>query len=164
MNVERIETYIAPVRKSVRVARDAAGAFDLFTAGIHRWWPLGQYSISQARARSCVVEGRVGGELYEVRDDGERCPWGRVLVWDPPRRLVMTWHPGRAPGDAQEIEVRFSPAGDGTLVELEHRNWQALGEGAAQVRDRYDGGWNEVIGTYAEVANRPDLRPEGGIQ
>ena len=28
-----------PIRKTIRVAVPATRAFDVFTAGIHRWWP-----------------------------------------------------------------------------------------------------------------------------
>jgi hypothetical protein len=31
---------IAPVRKSVRVKAPVARAFDAFTSGLSRWWPL----------------------------------------------------------------------------------------------------------------------------
>ena len=31
---------IAPVRKSVRVKAPVARAFDVFTSGLSRWWPL----------------------------------------------------------------------------------------------------------------------------
>ena len=139
---------VEPVRVSVTVARPPDEAFEVFTAGIARWWPLRRISIGEARAASCAIEPRVGGEVYEVRDDGQRFPWGRVEVWDPPRRLVMSWHPGRALEVAQEVEVRFTPEGDGTRVDLEHRGWERLGDEAAAVRASYDGGWRSVLGTH----------------
>jgi uncharacterized protein YndB with AHSA1/START domain len=151
MSVERIEPYLEPVRKAVRVARTPDEAFDLFTAQLARWWPLATHSLGQARARDCGIEPRVGGAVYEVGDDGQRAAWGEVRVWEPPRRFVMTWHPGRAPDAAQEVEVRFLADGDGTRVELEHRGWQALGSEAPRVREQYDGGWAVVLGRYAGV-------------
>lgn len=130
------------------VARPLAEAFEVFTARIGSWWPLHAYSISLARAASCAIEPRVGGEVYEVRDDGERCPWGRVLAWEPPRRFVMTWHPGHDPATAQELEIRFSAEAGGTRVELEHRGWQALGGAAREARESYEGGWEAVLGRH----------------
>lgn len=147
MEAER-GTAAEPVRVAVSVARPLAVAFEVFTAGIARWWPLPSHSIGQARAVSCGIEPRVGGEVYEVRDDGERFPWGRVLAWDPPHRLVMSWHPGHPAEAAQEVEVRFTAEAGGTRVELEHRGWERLGTEAAAVRASYDGGWRGVLGTF----------------
>jgi uncharacterized protein YndB with AHSA1/START domain len=144
MTLDRIEPFLQPLRKSVTVARPPAEAFEIFTARMARWWPLAPYSMSQERAASCAIEPRPGGEVYEVRDDGVRCTWGRVLSWEPPRRFVLSWHPGREPETAQEVEVRFVAVPTGTRVELEHRGWQALGEAAAATRERYAGGWEHV--------------------
>lgn len=156
MTVRRIQPYLEPLRKSVTVSRSPAEAFEVFTAGIARWWPLERYSIAGARARSCVIEPRERGDVYEVDEDGVRHPWGRVLAWEPPHRLVMRWHPGREPEAAQEVEVRFVATAGGTRVELEHRGWQALGEAASEVRERYDGGWNQVVGErFARACDVP---------
>ncbi|HEY7510564.1 MAG TPA: SRPBCC family protein [Vicinamibacteria bacterium] len=142
------ESGIEALRASVTVARPPAEAFEVFTAGIARWWPLRSHSIGEARAAFCAIEPRVGGEVYEVRDDGQRFSWGRVLVWEPPHRLVMSWHPGRPLAVAQEVEVRFTPEGGGTRVDLEHRGWEKLGEEAADARASYEGGWRTVLGTH----------------
>jgi uncharacterized protein YndB with AHSA1/START domain len=141
-------TAIEPVRASVHVARPPAEAFEVFTAGLARWWPRASHSVSQSRAASVAIEPRVGGEVYELRDDGARVPWGRVLAWEPPRRLVMSWHPGHPRDAAQEVEVRFIADGNGTRVELEHRGWERLGAEAAAVRASYEGGWRTVLGTH----------------
>src|SRR6185503_20128896 len=114
MSVEPIQPYLEPVRKSVTVARTPAEAFEVFTAGFARWWPLRTHSIAQERARTCGIDAWVGGEVYEVDDAGVRCAWGRVLAWEPPHRLVLSWHPGMEPEVAQEVELRFTPRGRGT--------------------------------------------------
>lgn len=144
-NVEQIEPYLEPLLKSVTVSCPVELAFEVFTSRIGSWWPLGQYSIGQERARDCAIDPRVGGEVYELADDGERSPWGRVLAWDPPNRFAMTWHPGREADSAQEVEVRFLEAPEGTRVELEHRGWAALGEKAREAREGYAGGWDHVL-------------------
>ena len=154
MSVESIATYLEPVRKSVSVPRGARDAFDIFTRRIERWWPLAKYSCTHERARTVAIEPRVGGLVYEERDDGERFPWGRILVWDPPNRFVMTWHPGRDPDAAQEVEVRFTAEGSATRVDLEHRNWQKLGADAAKVREAYDGGWPGVLEIFRNATEQ----------
>jgi uncharacterized protein YndB with AHSA1/START domain len=154
VSIEPIGPYLEPVRKSVTVPLALEEAFDLFTARIASWWPLGErFSISGSRATSCVIEPRTGGAVYEVRDDGEKLSWGHVLTWEPPRRVMLSWHPGRSPDMAQEVEVTFVPAGTSTTVELVHRGWQNLGEEAVAVRASYEGGWETVfLGAFAAKA------------
>jgi len=151
MTVEPIQPYREPVRKSLSVPRPVTEAFALFTEGIGRWWPLATHSIGGARAQTCAIEPREGGEVYEVRDDGERCPWGRILAWEPPQRFVMAWHPGRAPDVAQEVEIRFVAEPGGTRVDLEHRGWQKLGPEAKEARESYDSGWTPVLARFVEL-------------
>ena len=151
-SVEEIGLYLEPLRKSVTVRREPAEAFDIFTARMASWWPTGQYSIHQGQTATCGIEPCIGGEVYEIARNGERCAWGRVLAWDPPHRLVLSWHPGRDPETAQEVELRFSPVPGGTRVELEHRGWAKLGKRAAEARDGYEGGWETVLGTQFVAA------------
>lgn len=152
---ESIGPYLEPIRKSVTVNQTPEAAFDLFTSGIADWWPGDRYSVSQARIERVVLEPKPDGAVYEVRDDGQTFPWGKVLLWQPHERFVLSWHPGREPDEAQEVEVRFSKHANGTLVELEHRNWRGLGSEASVVRERYSGGWEEVLGRcYVNACNR----------
>jgi hypothetical protein len=91
--------------------------------------------------------------VYERAGNGGTADWGEVRVWDPPRRLVYSWHPGRQAGTAQEVELRFTGEGNKTRVELEHRGWDALDEKASAMRDNYDTGWNHVLGEcYGKAA------------
>lgn len=144
---------IEPVRKSVAVPLPVDRAFTLFTERIGQWWPLGKFSISERRAVDCAFEPCVGGLLFERRDDGECFPWGTVLVWEPPHRFVVTWHPGRDAATAQELEVRFIGGSDITRVELEHRGWEALGSDAHETRGGYENGWDTVLGLLLEAAS-----------
>ena len=134
------------LRKSITVARPVEDAFRLYTEGIATWWPLRTHSVAGEEAETCVLEPRRGGRLYERTSAGEEHEWGTVLVWDPPHRLVHTWHPGRDEDSAQEIEIRFAPDGAGTRVELVHTGWEKLGDRAAAVFESYDSGWDYVLG------------------
>jgi uncharacterized protein YndB with AHSA1/START domain len=149
MSVEPIAPYLQPLRASVRVERPVAEAFQVFTSGFGRWWPLAKYSISQEKAVACWIEPAVGGAVYEVNDRGERILWGHVLVWEPPKRLVLFWHPYGGPERGQEVEIRFQADGKGTLVELEHRDWQKLGDDAERAHRNYGEGWPGVLEKYA---------------
>ena len=51
---------IAPVRKSIRVNAEPARAFEVFTAGLGRWWPRDK-GIGKLPMKSAVMETRLGG-------------------------------------------------------------------------------------------------------
>ena len=136
------------VRKSVRVRRAPDAAFELFTRGIGTWWPTETHAIHGDRVAEVVFEERVGGEIYEVSETGQREHWATVREWDPPRRIVLEWNVNPHAVAATEIEVAFVPDGDGTRVELKHRGWERLGGDAAESFDEYDGGWTHVLGKY----------------
>ena len=137
---------IPPIRKAVTVPLAPERAFRLFTEGMSKWWPLIGHSISDDRAVSCGIEPRVGGDVYEVRDDGERFRWGSIEIWEPPMRFVMRWHPGRDAATGQAIEITFTAVAEGTRVAVEHRDWERLLERAEAVRKSYDEGWGTVLG------------------
>lgn len=140
---------IEPVRKSIEVGCTADKAFRLFTEEIDSWWPLATHSIGEADAVSCYFEGREGGRIYEMHADGSIHLWGTVTAWQPPERVVFTWHPGRDASTAQEVELRFSDVSGGTRIELEHRGWESLGEAALRTRTGYETGWVPVLERYA---------------
>lgn len=151
MNQQVADT--SAVRKSVLVKRRPEHAFQVFTDGIATWWPLETHSPSDGRAEIVVIEPRVGGRLYERTRDGEDLVWGEVLVWEPPSRLVFTWHLGGPV--TTEVEVRFTAEGEGTRVDLEHRGWERHGDRAAELHASYNSGWDYVFGRrYADAANR----------
>lgn len=143
--IESIGPYLEPLRKSVVVRRTPEEAFEIFTAKLASWWPYQQFSVHQAETATCAIEPRMGGKIYEVANSGSRAQWGTVLVWEPPHRFVMTWHPGQDPGTAQELELRFVAVALGTRVELEHREWAKLGAVAEETRKSYEGGWAIVL-------------------
>jgi uncharacterized protein YndB with AHSA1/START domain len=139
---------LEPIRHSIVVAAPPARAFEIFTGQIDSWWPLAVHSIGQNEVTGCLVEGRTGGGISETHGDGSIHTWGTVTDWHPPERVVFSWHPGREADTAQEIELRFTEVSDGTLVELEHRGWESLGDRAAETREAYQSGWPAVLSRY----------------
>jgi uncharacterized protein YndB with AHSA1/START domain len=136
---------IAPVRKSISVGCSPERAFEVFTGGVMSWWPTKTHSIHHEKVAEVVLEPRVGGEMYEVTEAGQREHWARVTAWEPPKRLVLAWQVNPDTDGPTEIEVTFTPEGERTRVDLEHRNWEEAGSGAAEMRDNYDGGWDLVL-------------------
>jgi len=89
---------------------------------------MAAHSVSGHRDAVLVIEPGAGGRVYERTADGREFPWGRVLGWEPPGRLLCEWLVGDT---ATELEVRFTAGGDGgTVVEIEHRGWEQFGEAA----------------------------------
>jgi uncharacterized protein YndB with AHSA1/START domain len=148
---------IAPVRKRLHVDAPPEHAFHVFTARLGRWWPK-THHIGPSLA-DALIEPRQGGQWVEIANDGSRTRVGEVLVWEPPRRFVVTWNVSSAwkPDTtvASEVEVRFAASGNGTVVELEHRNFEALGpDGGPSLRKDVDGGWPKLLDFYKQEAER----------
>src|SRR5262249_34068472 len=80
------------------------------------------------RGRSVMhLEPRLGGRLFESVEGGVLVEKGRVLAWEPPRRLLLTWRAANfAPHEQTEVEVLFSESPSGTSVTLVHRGFASL--------------------------------------
>ena len=154
---------IAPVRKSVVVEASAARAFEVFTAGIDRWWPK-SHGIGSTPLRESVVEPFVGGRWYTRHEDGSDVVVGHVLVWNPGECFAVTWEiNSEFKSDprvafASEVEVRFISESDGrTRVELEHRNFERMGAANGEkMRGAVDGGWPGLLELFSAEAARTD--------
>jgi uncharacterized protein YndB with AHSA1/START domain len=144
---------IPAIEQSVRVAVSPERAFRLWTEELAAWWPLERHGVFGDQAETVAFEGGPGGRVVERSQAGEETTWAEVTEWEPPSRFVLSWHPGHGPDDPPtELEVRFLPDGDGTLVELEHRGWEQLGDRGESSRNSYDGGWRFVLQTFADRA------------
>jgi len=154
------QTATAPVTKTISVNASPERAFQVFTAGYDTWWPRSHH-IGKSPMKKAIIEGKAGGRCYTEQQDGTECDWGRVLVWEPPHRLVIAWQIthewGYQPDLAQssEVEVRFTPEGAGTRVDLERRHLDRHGAGAAAMRTAVDSpnGWGGLLQLYAARAS-----------
>jgi uncharacterized protein YndB with AHSA1/START domain len=129
----------------------------VFTAGFDRWWPR-SHSIGEAPLKTAVIEPRRGGRWYGLLENGTKAEWGDVLAWEPPGRLLLAWRIGADwkydPELLTEVEVVFTPEGEGTRVNFEHRlleNMGAEGEGARASFDS-EGGWGGLLLMFAAEA------------
>jgi uncharacterized protein YndB with AHSA1/START domain len=148
-----MQTGIQAVNKSLVVNCSPERAFEVFTREIGSWWPLQKHSIGEDKVTEVVFEEEVGGRIFERHEGGGEGEWGRLLVWEPPARFVMSWYPGKDASQATELEVRFSAEDGGTRVDLEHRGWEIFAEEAQETRDNYDGGWGSVLDCYEQKLN-----------
>jgi uncharacterized protein YndB with AHSA1/START domain len=151
---------LAPVRRDVTVEAPAERAFSVFVERQSAWWPA-DYHIGEQAPEAIVVEPHQGGRWFERAPDGRECDWGRVLAWEPPNRIVLSWQinaewqfdPDEAKGS--EVEVTFTPSGpSSTHVQLEHRNFERHGAGAPTVRESIagEGGWAGILARFAKEA------------
>jgi uncharacterized protein YndB with AHSA1/START domain len=144
---------IEPVRKVRRVPVPPERAFALFTSEMERWWPLATHSIAGDEATGIRFEGHVGGRVLELTAAGEEHAWGEVLAWDPPYRVVISWHPRIDPVAGSVLEVEFVAVDGGTELRLEHRGWEEFGDTeGTELRDQYDPGWDAVLAPFERTA------------
>lgn len=148
---------IVPVRREIVVAASQERAFDVFVHKMGSWWNPAHH-IGTEDLADVVVEPREGGRWVEVGTGGTECPWGRVLLWEPPSRVVLVWQLDTqweyAADLETEVEVRFVAVDDEhTRVELEHRHLERFGADAEEMRGTFDGpgGWNGLLARFAEV-------------
>ena len=118
-------------RVTVTVPGDVASVFRIFTEDIDQWWRRGARFRAAGTSRGIIrIEPGVGGRLFEsvAGAGGETViDVGRMLVWDPPTRLVFTWRAQNfAAGENTEVEVQFKQRGEKTEVRLCHRGFALL--------------------------------------
>lgn len=147
------------VKKQIFVKATPERAFEVFTKEMDTWWPLATHHISKVDAKNAVIEPFAGGRWFERGVDDSECDWGKVLVWDPPGRLVLAW---QISADWQhdatlmtEVEVRFTSENGGTRVDLEHRLLRNYAARADEVKGLLDsqGGWGGLMVAFGARAS-----------
>ena len=145
------------VQTSVVVEAPIERAFSVFTDDIGSWWNP-DHHILEGELAEMVFEPRVGGHVYDRGTDGNECRWARVLAYEPPHRIVISWDINLGwkletdPERTSEVEVRFvAESPDRTRVELEHRNLERHGEGWERMRDAVGSpdGWSTGLQGFA---------------
>jgi uncharacterized protein YndB with AHSA1/START domain len=148
-----------PVWKSVEVPCSADQAFAIFTREPTTWWPPDHRLTGN---RDVVVfESFVGGRWYERDRDGTERDWGRILEWEPGRRIRMSWLiDGRFAaidddGLASRIVVLFNPlAHHSTLVTIGHVELARHGDAAGRIRAAIDGpSPGDTLASFARTVN-----------
>jgi uncharacterized protein YndB with AHSA1/START domain len=147
------------VRTQLVVEAPLERAFTVFTEDFGSFKPP-EHSLLAVEIADTVFEPRAGGHLYDRGVDGSECRWARVLAYEPPHRVVLSWDISPQwqletdPEKTSEWEVRFfSESSQRTRVELEHRNLERHGEGWQEEREGVagDGGWPLYLQRFAEV-------------
>lgn len=161
------QTTLPAVVRSVTVNASAENAFTVFTESFASWWPP-EHHINPAGYAGAYIEPEVGGRWFERAADGSECDWGRVLEWEPPRRVLLSWHLNGEfeydpdPDRASEVEVRFVSDGSSTRVEVEHRKFDRA-VGGERLREGVggSGGWGLLLRRFEDLLAGRELTQAG---
>jgi uncharacterized protein YndB with AHSA1/START domain len=156
----------APVTAEITVPVDPATAFGLYVTRPGRQHPAhGQSGTPQA----IVYEPFDGGRWYERDADGDTHDWGRVLIWQPPHRLVLAWMVGAPTGEwtfdpdpshASRVEITFTAVDDGTRVRVLHTGFETHAGGDSIHRGvDSDLGWTDDLADLARATALVDAEP-----
>jgi uncharacterized protein YndB with AHSA1/START domain len=145
------------VRRNITVEAPIERAFEVFTAGFDRWWPRSHHLVQGVEMKTAVLETKLGGRWYELNEDGSTCDWGRVIVWEPPTRLVLAWQitgdftPEPDPERASQIAVTFTDEGSGrTRVDVVHDGFERHADPVGSYEGvSGQGGWTTLFELYA---------------
>lgn len=150
---------ITSVRQSIVVDAPIERAFKVFTEGFGGFKPR-EHNLLAVPIAETVFETWVGGHIYDRGTDGSECRWARVLAYEPPDRLLLSWDISPRwqietdPAKTSEWEVRFiAETSSRTRVELEHRNLDRHGHGWESEREGVDGdqGWPLYLRRFADL-------------
>jgi uncharacterized protein YndB with AHSA1/START domain len=145
-----------PLRMTFDLACSREHAFDVWTRRIASWWPT-EHTVTGRADAEVVLDGRVGGQIYERTPDGGRHLWGEVTAWEPPEALAYRWHIGRAPAAATDVSIRFVAVAAGrTRLEIEHSGWERLGQTGDESRARNRTGWDALLPAYLRAIQEED--------
>jgi uncharacterized protein YndB with AHSA1/START domain len=150
------------VRSSIVVDVPIETAFAVFTEDIGSWWSPDHHILGVELAEM-VFEPRVGGHVYDRGVDGSECRWARVLAYEPPHMVLISWNVNLQwqlesdPAKTSEVEVRFvAETPQRTRVDLEHRKIDRHGPGWEQMRDAVGSpeGWTGGLRRFAARFDR----------
>ena len=145
------------VQKQIIVEAPVERAFEVFTARFGDFKPP-EHNLLAAPIVETTFEPRVGGHIVDRAEDGSECRWARILVYEPPARVVFSWDIGPTwqveseRENVSEVEVRFTAESpERTRVDLEHRDIDRHGPGWESVAGGVDApdGWTLYLDRYA---------------
>jgi uncharacterized protein YndB with AHSA1/START domain len=153
------QTPVTTVRSSIVVDAPIERAFQVFVDEFDRVKPR-EHNMLPVEIAQTVFEPRVGGHVIDIGVDGSECRWARVLAYERPDRVVISWdispqwqiEPDR--DRTSEVEIRFlAETPDRTRVQLEHRYLDRHGEGWQSLRHGVEGdqGWPLYLQRYADA-------------
>ncbi len=147
------------VHAQITVNAPVQRAFTVFTTDFGAFKPP-EHNLLGVDLAETVFETHVGGNIIDRGVDGSECRWARILAYEPPHRLVISWDidpQWQIEADqakTSEVEVRFiAETPERTRVEVEHRHLERHGDGWTQERDVVDSddGWMLYLDRFADL-------------
>ncbi len=118
-----------------------------------------EHNLLGAAIVETTFEPRVGGHIVDRAEDGSECRWARILVYEPPTRVVFSWDIGPTwqlesdAANASEVEVRFIPDGRARGSSWSTATSTATAPGWEHVTAGVDGddGWPRDLDRYVAL-------------
>lgn len=135
------------IERSIVVQTDPTRAFHVWTERVGTWWPPAHHPSGDP-AGLIQLESGLGGRFFERAADGRELEIGRVLHWEPPRRLRLSFFMGGGPATPSEVDVTFTPVDGGTRVHICH-SAGALGDRFDAILDVFERNWKAVCTAFS---------------
>ena len=151
---------MAAYKRTMLVNVPIERAFKVFTEKMGAWWPASHH-VGGTPFKDILMDRRTGGRWYEINAEGQECIWGSVLAWEPPNRVVLSWHlqpdwsVNMDMARSSEVSMEFVSEGpEKTRLEFEHRHLERHGAGWEKMRAEVgsDGGWPMILELYLKAA------------
>ena len=123
-------------------------AFDAFAVRMGQWWD-GHYSADPDTFAGIETEPMPGGSVELVHSDGQRFPFGTVLVWEYGSRYAQTSTLAQTPEFPSEISVAIVATSSGCACHFEHGGWN-VGNGDFRQKFR---DWPHLLERFRSLAN-----------
>lgn len=138
------------IEKSAFLACAPAQAFVLFTERASEWWPEMLRHTADPRSE---IKMLANGRFWERATDGHEVELGRVIVWEPPRRLILEFYPGTDARHPTEVVVRFAAKDSGTRIVVEHGPKPESAGLWAEGAFRFERAWDLVLAALQQAGD-----------
>ncbi len=137
------QSYAVAFEVPIRAPRERVWA--ALTVETTAWWPKDYFSAENPAG--FVIEGQLGGRVYEAWIGGGGVLWGTVVVWSPGYR--MTWacemYPDWTGPGRSFVMFDLEDRGTETLIKVQD---SGICIGANQAAQSLSAGWQRLIGTH----------------
>ena len=100
-----------------------------------------------------VAKGEYSLLTNTLGKEGTKMCWGKVVEFDPPRRLVHSFTHNHLKGVETLCSWTLTEAEGGTVLTLEHTGWEKVGDGAFAMAANHDKGWDEHFSRLRTVTS-----------